>query len=159
MVDGGSIWIIGLTGAGKSTLAKRLAAETGLEILEAGRFAREVSSAGADTRELTATTLELLQADHRYFSRLILERVRGRRLIVVGVRNPVDFTDSFNPHTDRVLLLDAGVRAASAFEAEGVEAVGAVLTFFLATGVLARHQVERLTAVKHGSDWYAETHP
>lgn len=153
----GCVWVIGATGSGKSTLAARLSEETGLKVVEAGRFAREAwPEVGPE--ELGRRSADVLRSDFRFFSR----RISAETLypcIVAGVRNPVDLLDSLDAKDDLIYLLDAGTPPASDFEAKGLAAIGAVLDFFLATGVLADYQVERLQARKDGADWYDETHP
>lgn len=153
-----SIWIIGASGSGKSTLAKMLSERTGLPIFEAGKFTRESCALGAEYEELQNMAIERLKNDHRYFSWRILKETTGKDLIIVGVRNPVDFVDSFDPREDRVLFLTGAVAAQIGFETEGLAAIRAILSFFWVTEIIEGWRVQFITAQKESDDWYASVH-
>lgn len=159
MSKGGSIWIIGYTRSGKSPFAQQLATRLNLPILEAGRFAREQFGNNGDVSETTARAEAMLRGDHRYYSRLINAFACRRNMIIVGVRNPIDFVDSFEPATDSVIFLNAGNGAATEFEEKGIAAIRAILAFLMGVGSLPRDRVETRIAQKEVENWYDETRP
>lgn len=153
-----NIWIVGATGSGKSTLAKRLSKETGLPILEAGSFCREMCDPRANCAVLTQRAVDVLTDDHRYFSRQVAEAIQVGNWIVAGARNPIDFTDSFNPKTDQVIFLTCLIPATPGFEHFGIGAIAAYANFLLTTGIVKDEQVRYVRARGQQEDWYASVH-
>jgi len=125
------IWAIGPSGSGKSTWAKEL----GLPILETGSWVRSWHHTEATTEELSFTTIECLGKDHRYFSKLIkfnLKKIDAKG-VIVGVRNPIDFIDHFDPHLDGIVRFIGETK--SEFEKEGLSAIDGIISFMLRTGI------------------------
>lgn len=152
-----STWIIGYTGSGKSTFARRLSERFSQEILETGKFARDKWPAREDdgVRTLTAIAIDALkESGHRYFSKLIAAEIASKDLIIVGARNPVDFLDSFNPKKDDVIFLNTETPPATEFEEYGVNAIRAIVKFFVVTKIIKEEQAMSITADKENDDWY-----
>lgn len=148
----GNIWIIGNTGSGKSTFARKLSERLNLPIFEAGKFARALCPKGTSVEKITEESAKKLQENHRYFSNLIKQNLTTPS-IISGARNPIDFADSFNPKTDYVVFLE-NHRFVSLFEAYGIEAIKALVTFFYNTDQIKIEQMKILVADKSKEDWY-----
>jgi hypothetical protein len=66
----------------------------------------------------------------------------------------VDFIDSFNPHRDYIYYLYNGVGAATKFEKYGIDAIKAIVTFFLMSGIMKEEHVQALVANQSNANWY-----
>jgi hypothetical protein len=146
-----ALWIIGMSGIGKSTLATRLAKEGNYEIVECGKEIRSMHHKNAGVAELTATTLSLLEKDHRYFSKVIkndlnrIHEAKDNKSIVVGCRNPTDFVDNFHPKNDAIIFLGLNENEPfSSFEANGIEAIVIYVSFLKSQGIIKESQILRL---------------
>lgn len=146
------VWIIGNSNSGKSTFAKYLSEISHLPILEAGSYARKFFG-DVSPEELSSHSLELLKANHRYFSNIIGQDLKDNQ-IIVGARNPIDFADLFDPKRDSVVILEDELSPSSDFEAFGIAAIVSILDFFLATGLICDFQVMKLKAKKENENWY-----
>jgi hypothetical protein len=140
-----ALWIFGATGAGKSTLARQLK-EAGHadQILETGHFVRAMHGPEATVQELTATTLDCLDNDPRFFAKKIElwledDLPLDDTVLVVGARNPVDVAASFDPHHDAAVML-MGTEPANGFERYGLAAIRALFDFWGETGVIVPEQ-------------------
>jgi hypothetical protein len=136
-----ALWVVGASGAGKSTLARSY----DLPVVETGKWSREQHAEGTSADVLTASALACLGKDHRYFSRLIGAAIRealerSPRVIVVGCRNPTDFSEWFDPHRDGVLFLKR--EPVTHLERWGIPAIESYVEFLLRCGVLAERSVE-----------------
>lgn len=151
-----SIWIIGPSASGKSTLAAQLSERLDIPVVEAGSFARQ-EWPGISRELMTEKVMERLSHDHRYFTSRIWSATNDKEVIVAGIRNPVDFVECFDPK-DRVLLLDAEIPYATVFEDTGIAAIRAILMFYLKVGIVQQWQVVQTTAQKDDEDWYAAIH-
>ncbi len=149
-----SIWIVGASNTGKSTIAAELHLTTDLPVVEAGQFCRAICMPGVGRGTLNKTASMILQDDHRYFSMKIFGELYNKNAIVVGVRNPVDFIDSFNPKLDKVIFLSANDTTEKGFDTEGVNGIKSVVDFFLSVGILNSYQVLQMVANKEDKEWY-----
>ena len=152
------LWIIGNSKSGKSTFAKRCSNRFGIPIFEAGKFCRELNPEMDNTR-LADYCTRILQNDdnHRFFSDKIKEGLGEDSYVIVGVRNPVDFLDSFDPYRDFVIFLEDDSEPASEFEKLGIEAIKRIMDFFVKLNISTDWQVTNLKAEKDKSIWYDET--
>lgn len=149
----GNIWIIGATDSGKSTLAKRIAKQEQLPIIEMGEFVRSISVPNANYMQLVKTAEEVLQQDYRYFSKLLKTKLREiNRTIIVGTRNPIDFVDNYNPN-DKIIILVS--KAQVGFEQDGLDAITKIIYFLdSTTQVIPEYNVEILNPNKDNENWY-----
>lgn len=147
-----ALWIIGATGTGKSTLAKSMAEESGAKVLECGSFIRSMMSPDATTKELTASSLAILDNDCRYFAKRIGDSLDdleddGGQVIVAGCRNPIDFATNFNPKTDSVIFLEAEAsKLATDFEEKGIGSIKTILIFLREMGLVKSRQIVTFVA-------------
>jgi len=141
------LWVLGATHSGKSTVARRIAAETGAVHMEGSKWIRQMHSPDCGVAELTATAMSILEKDERHFSRLIcqdigLEVEAGRRVVFAGSRNPFDFVDNFDVSTDAAVVVGSlSCPPQTTFEEFGLEAIDAHLRFMVATGILPKARV------------------
>ncbi len=150
-----AVWVMGPTGSGKSTYAKRLQARwpKDTHILECGSFVREMHGPGATAEELTATTYACLDKDPRHFSKLIRNKInvltrvdrahfiaRCSMAIIVGARNPLDFIDNFEIGKDGIIFLN-GFEPKTDFERLGLDAIRKHVEFMVEVNILAKRQV------------------
>ncbi len=149
------LWVLGTTHSGKSTVARKIAAETGAIHLEGSKWVRQMHAPDCGVAELTATAMSILHKDERYFSRLIREdlergtREPGSRVVFAGSRNPFDFVDNFDVQNDAAILV--GVESCppqSVFEEFGLEAIRAHLRFVQATGLVLSNRVVSVEPVR-----------
>jgi hypothetical protein len=167
-VDRRLVWVLGPTGAGKSSYATQLAFAAndlglglgGNRVLECGSFARKGCAKDATVDTITAHTLACLDRDPAHFAKRIAKQTKTLRArgggIVVGARNPIDFATAFSVKEDAVVILDpAGpgrrsldARAgATIFERRGLRAIEAFLDFLVDTDQLHESQVLYLRRV------------
>jgi len=126
--NGPRLWILGATGVGKSTLARKLFAEH--EILEAGSFARaEMPDCDVDT--ITANAMSNLEKDPQYYAAKITRYLALHNpKCVVGCRNPLDFVMNFRASRDIALILRAdGIPYRTTFEQKGLSAIHRIIEF------------------------------
>lgn len=135
-----ALWVIGPTSSGKSTLAKEWGSVLEIELLECGKWAREMAGPTASTEYITNASVTGLRKNNRLFSEKIKRELASRtQSIVVGCRNPIDFVDNFVPATDAVVFLETGlVAGATLFEDTGIKAILAFVKFLYSTKMLER---------------------
>ena len=149
------LWVLGTTHSGKSTVARKVAAETGARHLEGSKWVRQMHSPDCGVAELTATAMSILHKDERYFSKLIHDdlkmatRMPGERVVFAGSRNPFDFVDNFDVSRDAIVMVGTeSCPPQSVFEQFGLEAIRAHVRFMLATGLLLERQVASAEPVR-----------
>lgn len=152
------VWVIGATGVGKTTFSKNLAAQLQMPVVEAGLLARQICHPDADIQVITETGRLKLAEDSRFFSDNLKSRLGNFDAVVSGVRNPVDFLNSFNPHADFVIFLPG--EAKTKFEDSGIQAIWSILGFFEQNGIVnssLAEQVVTLVPDKTSEVWYDAT--
>lgn len=139
-----ALWLVGHTGAGKSTFANTLVTTGYAEcLLEAGETVRKMHGPEATVEQFTATTLDCLDKDPRFFAKKIearIEELEDCRVVVVGARNPVDVAACFDPKQDAMMLLSSGGNYATPFEKTGIQAILALMRFWQAIDVISTEQ-------------------
>jgi len=144
-----TLWIIGLSGSGKSSFARAVNLKLNVEIIETGKWIRAMHHPESETPELTASVCSILDKDSRFFSRKIAEEIKKfERSIVVGTRNPTDFVDSFNAKTDAVVFLGLNqFTAKTSFEKSGVDAICAFVDFLRTSDFVTHDRVVFATRI------------
>lgn len=145
------IFIIGGTNSGKSTFAKKL--ENYLEesnedfyTIESSSILMKRDDVPSFTREtrtkvLTKFTNSLLKSDVGIVGKEIKKELlknKSKIQIIVGVRNPYDFTLLFNPKSDMVFTTDSKMK--NEFENSGIKSIKSYLKF-LSKSNLLKHKV------------------
>jgi hypothetical protein len=142
----GNIFLVGGTGVGKSTLAKKLAAQRGLIHVQASEwFRKNFNGAGitgkqAFTDAITAFSRQALARDPdlnvRYLHQAYHLEAGGH--VIEGCRNPRDFEQLFDPQRDTVVIIhypQNPVRV-STFEAEGLRLIHGITQYYVDIGML-----------------------
>lgn len=149
------LWVLGNTHSGKSTVARKIAAETGATHLEGSKWVRQMHSPDCGVAELTATAMSILHKDERYFSKLIREdleratREPGSRVVFAGSRNPIDFVDNFDVTRDAIVMVGAkGCPPQSDFERFGLGAILMHVAFLVGTGLILESQFASVEPVR-----------
>lgn len=142
-----SIFIIGPTGVGKTTLANRLAEKFALRRVSASEWARRAFGPPTDcagdavryVEALTEFSRRALRADPQVCVRFVRSSydVDGGALVIEGVRNPHDFHQLFRPERDvAVILWPARAEWATDFERDGVMMIAESLRWLVAQKIM-----------------------
>lgn len=126
------VFIIGPTGAGKSTLAHALGTALDAPVVSAGGWARALFP-DKSGKALAEAAVQRLREDPDVALHWICERVGCAKgfAVVEGIRNPRDFALLCNPQVDCLIRLTVpAVAPASAWEARGLEALDVVEAFY-----------------------------
>lgn len=131
-----SIFIVGPTGIGKTTLSDAVAARFGLQRVSGSEWVKrrfgEFTGTGASgdkaayTAAITAYSRQALRADPRACVSYLRHRydLDGAALVVEGLRNPHDFHQLFRPERDVAIVLQFRDSAgSSSFEIGGVRLI------------------------------------
>jgi hypothetical protein len=131
-----NIFIIGSSGSGKSTLAKELSENFGYQIIEASEDLRKENPRlpGESDQELTirltGISKGILKKDFGYFCDRISEKMQQGTSIVVGIRNPFDFCNLFNPNRDMAINIFSLDKEITDFEFHGLIAIQRTINFY-----------------------------
>lgn len=138
------IFIVGLSGAGKSTYARNLARILGCGVVSGGGWIR-AQYPHAGSLELTQRALNTLAGDPDVAIRWVGPRPEGDFQIVEGLRNPRDFVHLCDPTRDFAVLLSEREPPTSPdiWESTGVDAIVALLGFYMETWAMQVATVTR----------------
>lgn len=138
------IFVLGRSHAGKTPFARRASEALGIRHVGASAWVRERFPAGGDVAQMTAFAIAELRRDPD----VSLASLRGRLAadepaVIEGMRNPYDFTCTFDPRTDHAVFLelaDGGVP--TAFE-RGLDVIAQYLAWLEEAGLLDAGRVHR----------------
>lgn len=142
------VFIIGPTGAGKSTLARALGEKLGARVVSAGGWAR-AAFPSKQREELATSAVAKLREDPDVAIRWIEERggLEDGYQVVEGVRNPRDFALLCSPRRDALIFLDAPLAGpASSWEADSLGALIGLVRFYQDTWKLRVRGLSRETS-------------
>ena len=127
-----SVFIVGPTGIGKTTLADRIAAHFGLQRISGSEWVKRRfgpftgGDKAAYTTAITAYSRQALRDDPRACVSYLRHRydLDGAALVVEGLRNPHDFHQIFRPERDVAIVLQfRDAAGSSSFEIGGVRLI------------------------------------
>ena len=147
-------FIVGHTGTGKSTLARRLANNDGRRVISAGGWIREHTGCQthsvAVAQHLAKTAHELLQSDPAICSRWLLNQIAGEDVIIEGIRNPFDLL-SCAKAGDHVTFIES-MNASSQWEDAGVGACRGLIKWLehngITTSIVTRNIAKLVVPIK-----------
>jgi broad-specificity NMP kinase len=127
------VFVVGATGVGKSTLAKKLAADLGCDVVSAGGWVR-AEAGDLPVEDLTLFALDRLREDPDLTLRWVGPRPDAEYQVIEGVRNPRDLAILLDPKTDVVLVLSlAENHYATEWEEQGIHAILIYMRFVTRT--------------------------
>jgi hypothetical protein len=138
------IFVLGRSHAGKSPFARRTSEALGIRHVGASAWVRELLPAGADVGTMTAFAIAELRRDPN----VSVQSLRGRLAadedaVIEGMRNPYDFTCTFDPRTDHAVFLELADDAVpTAFE-RGLDVIAQYLAWLEEAGLLDEGRVHR----------------
>lgn len=141
------VFIIGPTGAGKSTLAQALGEKLGAHVVSAGGWARAAFPSKQREELATAAVAKLREDPDVAIRWMEREGLEDGYQIVEGVRNPRDFALLCAPRRDAVIFLDAPFAGpASPWEANSLGALSGLVQFYQDTWKLRVRGLSRETS-------------
>lgn len=143
------IFVVGKSGAGKTPFARRASEALGIRHVAASAWVRARFPPGSSVEEMTAWATAALRAEPN-ISVASLGLRPGEHAVVEGMRNPYDFTCTFDPRTDHVVFLEYGDRAPTAFE-RGIDVIRAYLAWLEGAGLLDAGRVRVYAYAEHGA--------
>lgn len=158
------IFVLGQSHAGKSPFARRVAEALGIRCVGASAWVRErfpeprlpETAPPADRARyvdaITAFALAELRRDPHVSVAALRARLAGDEPAVIeGMRNPYDFTCSFDPRTDHAVFLALdGAPPGTAFE-RGLDVIRGYLAWLEDTGLLAAGRVHAYRFASYGT--------
>ena len=147
------IFVLGKSHAGKTPFARRVAEAFGIRHVGASAWVRE-RFADRDTpvEVMTRFAIDELRRDPNISVASLRARVvTGEPCVIEGMRNPYDFTCSFDPRTDHAVVLDhAGGSPPTAFE-RGLDVIRQYLAWLEEAGLLDAGRVHVYTFADYGT--------
>lgn len=138
------IFVLGKSHAGKSPFARRASEALGIRHVGASAWVRKRFPAGADVAQMTAFAIAELRRDPDVSVAALRSDLRADEdAVIEGMRNPYDFTCTFDPRTDHAVFLELASGAPpTAFET-GIDVIGQYLGWLEETGLLDAGRVHR----------------
>jgi hypothetical protein len=145
------IFVLGRSHVGKTPFARRTSEALGIRHVGASAWVRERFPAGADAAQMTAFAIAELRRDPA----VSVASLRGRlaadeHAVIEGMRNPYDFTCTFDPRTDHAVFLElADGQPPTAFE-RGLDVIAQYLAWLEEAGLLDEGRVHRYRFATYG---------
>lgn len=147
------IFVLGKSSAGKTPFARRVSEALGIRHVGASAWVRErFGDRSASVEAMTRFAIDELRRDPNVSVVSLRTRVSaGEHCVIEGMRNPYDFTCTFDPRTDHAVFLDhAGGAAPTAFE-RGLDVIRLYLAWLEDAGLLDPGRVHVYAFARHGA--------
>jgi hypothetical protein len=149
------IYVMGASHTGKTPFARRVAEASGATHVAASAWVRERFPAGAPVDTMTSFALGELRRDPQVSVAALAPKLAaaGEVAVIEGVRNPYDFTATFDPREDRAVFLrylGADAAPPTAFE-QGLDVIRAYLGWLVANGMLDAARVTEYAFAEFGA--------
>jgi hypothetical protein len=146
------IFVLGRSHTGKTPFARRVAEALAIAHVGASAWVREVFPKGSDIDVMTKFATEQLRANPNISVASLRSRLApDAHAVIEGMRNPYDFTCSFDPRTDHAVILDyTGAPESTAFE-RGIDVIRDYLAWLEGAGLLDAGRVHLYRFADYGA--------
>ena len=145
------IFVLGRSKTGKTPFARRTAEALGMKHVGASAWVRE-RFPGGGVEAMTKFAIEALRQDPNVSVASLRSRVTaGEPCVIEGMRNPYDFTCTFDPRTDHAVFLDlTSGGPPTAFE-RGLDVIRNYLDWLEGAGLLDAGRVHAYSFAAYGA--------